>query len=59
MMIQAYVWFSQNRFGEAKSKLLRIIGLYDGAGVAPRNLETIEKLLQIIEVGTKGLITSN
>ena len=60
MVTQAYIWFSQGRFEEAKSEWLRLIGVYDGAGDStPWYLGDIKVLLQVIEVGTKGPVTSD
>ena len=59
MIEQASVWFAQGRFEEAKSEFLRIIGVYDGGVHFSECIEDIKVILQIIEVGTKGLVISD
>ena len=58
MVKQAYVWVAQGRFEEAKSELLHLIGTCDGVE-DPWYLEDIKVLLQVVEVGTKGLVISD
>ena len=58
MAKQADIWLAQGRFEEAKSELSRIIGVHDGIAFSGI-LEEAKVLLQVIEVGTKGLVTSD
>jgi len=51
---QAYVWFGQGRFEEAKSELSCVIGAYEKMGVSPEFLEDPKVLLRVIEVGTSN-----
>jgi len=54
---QAWVWYRQHRFKEAKSEALRAIDVYERLG-ATRDLESCRGLLQWIEEGMKKMDTS-
>ena len=55
---QAYILFVQGRFEEAKFQLLHIVGENEKVGGSPKSIEECKVLLQVIEVGTNGSVTS-
>ena len=55
--LQAWFWWKQGRFEEAKSEALRAADIYERLGAA-EVLENCKDLLQWIEEGTKKMVTS-
>jgi len=57
MELQAWVWYRQRRFEEAKSEALRAADTYESLGAA-KDVEDCRDLLQWIEEGMKKTVTS-
>ena len=53
MEVQADLWYRQRRFDEAKSEVLRAVGIYEKLGVA-KDLERCVRLLREIDEGIKN-----
>ena len=57
MVLQAYSWFGQGKFEEAKSEALHAISVYEGIG-ARDLLAKCKELLKDIEKKMINLVTS-